>query len=68
MPYLILAALVALLLVALATACSGIYESHLQLDAEDAPPEEMMVGARLIFGAIALAGLAFGLLALWGAV
>lgn len=64
-----LAALTALLFFALiATLAFGsVYDSRKQLGSEESPPpEEMLDGARMIFGAIALAGMACGLLALWG--
>lgn len=64
-----LAVLSALLIAALiATLAFGsVYDERLQLESEETPPpEDMLDGARMIFGAIALAGLSFGLLALWG--
>ena len=64
-----LAALTALLFFALiATVAFGnVYDSRLQMESEETPPpEDMLDGARMIFCAIALAALAFGLLALWG--
>lgn len=63
-----LAVLSALLIAALiaTVAFSSVYDERLQLESEETPPEEMLDGARMIFGAIALAALAFGLLALWG--
>ena len=64
-----LAALTALLFFALiATLAFGsVYDSRKQLGSEETPPpEDMLDGARMIFGAIALVGLAAGLLALWG--
>ena len=59
---------VALLAALVATVAFGnVYDSHLQMESEETPPpEDMLDGARMIFGAIALAALAFGLLALWG--
>ena len=57
----LLAALVAIV------AFGNVYDSRLQMESEETPPpEDMLDGARMIFGAIALAALAFGLLALWG--
>ena len=63
-----LTALTALLFFALiATLAFGsVYDSRKQLGSEESPPEDMLDGARMIFGSIALAALAFGLLALWG--
>ena len=64
-----LAAWTALLVFALiATVAFGnVYDSRMQMESEETPPpEDMLDGARMIFGAIALAALAFGLLALWG--
>ena len=64
-----LAVLSALLIAALIAtfAFSSVYDERLQLESEETPPpEEMLDGARMIYGAIALAALAFGLLALWG--
>lgn len=64
-----LAVLSALLITALIAtfAFSSVYDERLQLESEETPPpEDMLDGARMIFGAIALAGLSFGLLALWG--
>ena len=64
-----LAALSALLIAALiaTVAFSSVYDSRLQMESEETPPpEKMLDGARMIFGAIALVGLAAGLLALWG--
>lgn len=64
-----LAVLTVVLLAALvATVAFGnVYDSRLQMESEETPPpEDMLDGARMIFGAIALAALAFGLLALWG--
>ena len=64
-----LAALTALLFfVLVATVAFGnVYDSRLQMESEETPPpEDMLDGARMIFGAIALAGMACGLLALWG--
>lgn len=64
-----LAVLSALLIAALiaTVAFSSVYDERLQLESEETPPpEDMLDGARMIFGAIALAGLSFGLLALWG--
>ena len=59
---------VALLAALVATVALGnVYDSRLQMESEETPPpEDMLDGARMIFGAIALAALAFGLLALWG--
>lgn len=59
---------VALLAALVATvAFSNVYDERLQMESEETPsPEDMLDGARMIFGAIALAALAFGLLALWG--
>ena len=59
---------VALLAALVATvAFSNVYDSRLQMESEETPPpEDMLDGARMIFGAIALVGLAAGLLALWG--
>lgn len=59
---------VALLAALVATvAFSNVYDSRLQMESEETPPpEKMLDGARMIFCAIALAGLAAGLLALWG--
>lgn len=59
---------VALLAALVATVAFGnVYDSRLQMESEETPPpEDMLDGARMIFGAIALAALAFGLLALWG--
>ena len=59
---------VALLAALIATvAFSSVYDERLQLESEETPPpEKMLDGARMIFGAIALVGLAAGLLALWG--
>ena len=59
---------VALLAALVATVAFGnVYDSRLQMGSEEnPPPEDMLDGARMIFGAIALAALAFGLLALWG--
>ena len=64
-----LAVLTVVLLAALvATVAFGnVYDERLQLESEETPPpEEMLDGARMIFGSIALTALAFGLLALWG--
>lgn len=64
-----LAVLSALLIAALiATLAFGsVYDERLQMESEETPPpEEMLDGARMIFGSIALAALAIGLLALWG--
>ena len=64
-----MAVLSALLIAALiaTVAISSVYDERLQLESEETPPpEEMLDGARMIFGAIALAGMACGLLALWG--
>ena len=64
-----LTALAALLFFALiATLAFGsVYDSRKQLGSEEnPPPEEMLDGARMIFGSIALAALAIGLMALWG--
>lgn len=64
-----LAVLSALLIAALiaTVAFSSVYDARLQLESEETPPpEEMLDGARMIFGAIALVALAAGLLALWG--
>ena len=64
-----LAVLTVVLLAALvATVAFGnVYDSRLQMESEETPPpEDMLDGARMIFGAIALVGLAAGLLALWG--
>lgn len=64
-----LAVLTVVLLAALvATVAFGnVYDTRLQMESEETPPpEDMLDGARMIFGAIALAALAFGLLALWG--
>lgn len=59
---------VALLAALVATVAFGnVYDSRLQMESEETPPpEDMLDGARMIFGAIALVGLAAGLLALWG--
>ena len=59
---------VALLAALVATVAFGnVYDSRLQMESEETPPpEDMLDGARMIFGAIALTTLAFGLLALWG--
>ena len=59
---------VALLAALVATVAFGnVYDTRLQMESEETPPpEDMLDGARMIFGAIALAALAFGLLALWG--
>lgn len=64
-----LAVLTVVLLAALvATVAFGnVYDTRLQMESEETPPpEEMLDGARMIFGAIALVALAAGLLALWG--
>lgn len=64
-----LAVLSALLIAALIAtfAFSSVYDERLQMGSEETPPpEEMLDGARMIFGSIALAALAIGLLALWG--
>ena len=64
-----LAVLSALLITALiaTVAFSSVYDERLQLESEETPPPENMLDcARMIFGAIALAGMACGLLALWG--
>lgn len=48
-------------------AFGNVYDTRLQMESEETPPpEKMLDGARMIFGAIALVGLAAGLLALWG--
>lgn len=59
---------VALLAALVATVAFGnVYDTRLQMESEETPPpEEMLDGARMIFGAIALVALAAGLLALWG--
>ena len=59
---------VALLAALVATVAFGnVYDTRLQMESEETPPpEKMLDGARMIFGAIALVGLAAGLLALWG--
>ena len=59
---------VALLAALVATAAfSNVYDSRLQMESEETPPPEgMLDGARMIFGAMALAALIIGLLALWG--
>lgn len=64
-----LAVLSALLVAALiATLAFGsVYDERLQMGSEETPPpENMLDGARMIYGAMALAALACGLLALWG--
>ena len=64
-----LAALSALLIAALIAtfAFSNVYDERMQLESEETPPpEKMLDGARMIYGAMALAALACGLLALWG--
>ena len=64
-----LAVMSALLIAALiaTVAFSSVYDERLQLESEETPPpEEMLDGARMIFGSIALAALAIGLMALWG--
>lgn len=66
-----LAVLTVVLLAALvATVAFGnVYDTRLQMESEETPPpEKMLDGARMIFGAIALAALAIGLLALWGGI
>ena len=59
---------VALLAALVATVAFGnVYDTRLQMESEETPPpEEMLDGARMIFGSIALAALAIGLLALRG--
>lgn len=43
------------------------WDKNKQLESEDSPPSaDMLDGARMIFGSIALEALAIGLLALWG--
>lgn len=64
-----LAVLTVVLLAALvATVAFGnVYDTRKQMESEETPPpEDMLDGARMIFGAMALAALIIGLLALWG--